>query len=214
MLPDLEEYIATLSALGGLATRLLLPPSDDPDISFLTDWPSIEERVDVRWFFSRVPGYSNWAVRLEKRALSDAPFIVGEVGLTPYYSPVPIKRLRQEMDFRDVFFDAGVGSSDNSYNYVGIGFVPFLTDHNGSYQFVNCDPQSSTFGAIYTLYEGIGSVRIANDINHYFQACHQLLKDGVYFVDEWGGLNVRREDEYDAWLSATGLGTTNGEVDW
>lgn len=214
MLRALEDYISTLNDLDALVSRLLLPPIQNADLSFLSQWPSVEIRNDLQHFFARVPGYSAEQSRREELKIPDAPFTIRNTGFVPYQSPVGLASLPEEMELRQIFFDPVDGIPGNRYDYVGIGFVPFLTDHNGSYEFVNCDPKSPTFGAIYTLFEGIGSVRVAADLEQYFKACHQLLLDGVYFLNERGELNVRIEDETEAWNKITGITSSNGDPDW
>lgn len=210
---SLETYLQILDSLDALPAYLLREPETSLDLSFLKRWPQVSLPPELEQYFSLVPGYSWKKVRAIEARSSNTPFIIGETGLIPYFAPVDVKRLYDEMKFRDVFFDPGDGSSALAYDYVGIGFVPFLTDHNGEYHFVNCDPASHSYAAVFTLYEGIGCIRKANSLPQFFEAATMLLEDGDFYVDEWGSLE-QGEDANEAWRDATGLPLLNGERDW
>lgn len=64
------------------------------------------------------------------------------------------------------------------------GFFPFAKPGDGSRLLVNCVPESSTHGAVYELFHGVGVSKSANSISDYFVTALAWLKEGATRLDD------------------------------
>lgn len=202
-------WLDALRAHDALPTRMLLPPIPDPDLNALAQFPRITVTPEITDLFATVTGYNPISVMRETSLYEGPPHIVAEMPLYPYNAPIPFHDVADHILFwRDVL------GEDND-DYVGHGFVPFGETFNGEYLFVNADAASPTFGAVYDLIEGVGSIQQAPSLHLYFAGLTRMLDLGALFVDEWGRIERTPEDFAYHWSREVGkFAAPNGARDW
>lgn len=206
-----SDWLDALRDHDALPTRLLAPPDPAPDLTAITNTPYMTVTPELTDLFATVTGYDQSRVRVEEARYTGPPHIVGEMPIyAPWHGPIPAGQLAGHIRDREFF---GLSYADQSY--LGIGFVPFGQEYNGEFLFVNANENSPTFGAVYTLSEGIGSHRLADNLPAYFAGLIAMLQTGAIFIDAWGRVEMNVEDLLDQWPTVTGQAFWgDGTRDW
>ena len=72
----------------------------------------------------------------------------------------------------------GCGEPENP-DYWPIGFIPILWGSGGDYVLINSLVNSSTYGAVYEMTDGVGSNRVSSSLSDFLDANSQILEMGL-----------------------------------
>ncbi|WP_196158532.1 SMI1/KNR4 family protein [Reinekea sp. G2M2-21] len=88
-------------------------------------------------------------------------------------SIIPVQEISEKYnDF------AGCGGEENP-DYWPLGFLPILEENNSNFIVINCIENSTTYGAVYDMSEGVGCNMVSKSIGAFLSASAEELENGI-----------------------------------